>query len=154
MAIRPGPSQPWAPGDLLVEDELNVKRVVRAPAGEASRYSGPDWVLREDDGRPVAALPARPTEALLEEGLAREVGRRLQQTRKELGLRYTEGVEVTIGASGPVHRAVAARRAGLARDLIAEPLVLVEGMLPDGPGVRTWDLDGFAFSARVVRRPA
>jgi len=136
----------------LITEELNVKRVVRAPEQERARYSGPDWVVREEGGRPVAALPARPTEALFEEGLAREVGRRLQQTRKELRLRYTEPVEVTVGATGPLHRALVTRRAALARDLLADPFELVDGPLPDGPDVRTWDLDGLPFSARVVRR--
>jgi isoleucyl-tRNA synthetase len=141
-------------GVSLITEELNVKRIVRAADHERERYAGPDWVVREEEGRAVAALPVRPTEALLEEGLAREVARRLQQTRKELGLRYTEAVEVTVGATGSVHRAIAARRAALARDLLAEPFELVDGMLPAGPEVRTWDLDGVPFSARIVRRPA
>jgi len=98
-------------------------------------------------------LPRQPTEALAEEGLAREVGRRLQQTRKELGLRYTEKVAITVGATGPVYRAVDARRAELASELLADPFDLVESAMPPGPDVREWDLDGATFSARVVRRP-
>jgi isoleucyl-tRNA synthetase len=143
-----------AEGMALLADELNVKRIVRAAEGARERYAGPDWAVREEDGRAVAALPVRPTEELLEEGLAREVGRRLQQTRKELGLRYTEGVSVTVGATGPVHRALAARHDALARDLLAEPFDLVDGALPPAPEVRTWDLDGLVVTARVVRRPA
>jgi len=143
-----------AEGTALIVDELNVKRLVRAPETDRARYAGPDWVVREEADRPVAALPVRPTEALFEEGLAREVGRRLQQTRKELGLRYTEGVAITVGATGPLHHALETRRASLAHDLLADPFELVDGMLPDGPGVRTWDLDGIGFSARVARRPS
>jgi len=138
--------------DLLAE-ELNVKRVRRVPAAERAHLSDADWVVREEDGVPVAALPRRPTEALAEEGLAREVARRLQQTRKELGLRYTERVAITVSGTDAVYRALSARRGELAHDLLAEPFELTETPLPAGPDVREWDLDGVTFSARVARRP-
>lgn len=136
----------------LLADELNVKRVRRVPAGERARFSDPDWVVREEDGVPVAALPRVPTEELAEEGLAREAARRLQQTRKELGLRYTEKVAVTVSASGALYRALDARRNALASDLLAEPFELTETPLAEGVDVRSWDLDGVTFSARIVRR--
>jgi len=139
--------------DLLAE-ELNVKRVRWVPASERANFPDSAWVVRgADDGTALAALPKEPTPELAEEGLAREVARRLQQTRKELGLRYTEKVAVTISATGAVHRALSARRDSLAKDLLADPLELTESPLPEGPDVRTWDLDGLTFSARVARRP-
>ena len=101
----------------------------------------------------MAALPRRPTEELAAEGLAREVARRLQQSRKELGLKYTEKVAITVAATGALYRALDTRRTTLAHDLLAEPFELVETPLAAGPEVREWDLDGVTFSARVVRRP-
>ena len=141
-----------AEGTTLLAEELNVKRVVRVPPSERARYAEADWVVRTEDDRPVAALSRRPTPELLEEGLAREVARRLQMTRKELGLRYTEEVAVTVAASGDLATALTRRREALAHDLLAEPFEVVEGPLGAGPDVRTWELDGVSFSARVVRR--
>ena len=139
-------------GEELLADELNVKRLRRASPTERAGLRDEEWVVREDGGVPVAALPRAPTPELAEEGLAREVARRLQQTRKELGLRYTEKVAITVVATGALLRALEARRGALASDLLAEPFELTETELPAGPDVRAWDLDGVTFSARVVRR--
>jgi len=139
-------------GTALLADELNVRRVVRAPVAERSEYPDSDWVVREEAGTPLMAISRRPTEELLEEGMVREVGRRLQQTRKELGLRYQERVRVEISAAGPLHEALVRRREQLARELLAEPLEVTDRPLVPGPEVRTWDLDGVTFAARVVRR--
>jgi hypothetical protein len=143
-----------ADGERLLAEELNVKRVVRVPAAARGNYPETAWVIREDGGRPVAALPRHPSPELLEEGLVREVARRLQQTRKELGLRYTEQVSVTVSTTGALHRALTNRRTLLAKDLLADPFEVVEEPLPEGLEVRSWDLDGVAFSARMRRRSA
>jgi isoleucyl-tRNA synthetase len=153
-----GPESPelarlGAEGTTLLADELNVKRVVRAPVTDRAKYSDTEWVVREDNGAPVLALPRRPTEELLEEGLAREVARRLQQTRKDLGLRYTEKVAVTLAVPGRLRAVLESRQESLAHDLLADPLEVGEEPLAPGPDVRTWDLDGISFSARVTRRP-
>jgi len=142
-----------AEGLELLSEELNVKRVRRVPVGDRAAFPDSEWVVREEGTTPVAALPRQPTEELAAEGLAREVGRRLQQARKELGLKYTETIAITVAATGPLYRALEARRTALASDLLAEPLELVETPLPAAPEVREWDLDGVRFSARMVRRP-
>jgi isoleucyl-tRNA synthetase len=138
-------------GERLLGEELNVKHVRRVPADDRANYPETAWVVRQDGDRPVAALPRQPSPELLEEGLAREVARRLQQTRKELGLGYLEGVSVTVSATGALLHALTERRAALAKDLIADPFDVGETALPASPDVRTWDLDGVTFSARVVR---
>ena len=139
-------------GEALLADELNVKRVRRVPVSDRPQYGENDFVIREENGVPLAALSRRPTQELLEEGLAREVARRLQQTRKELGLRYTEKVAVTVAASGALRVALERRRTALAHDLLAEPFELVDEPLAEGADVRKWDLDGLVFSTRMVRR--
>ncbi|MGB6499800.1 MAG: isoleucine--tRNA ligase [Thermoplasmata archaeon] len=141
-------------GTTLLADELNVRKVLRVPAAARAEYPDEEWAVREDGGVPRMALSRHPTEELVEEGLAREVGRRLQQTRKELGLRYEEPVRVEIWATGSLARALDRHRAELARELLADPFVLVESPLAAGPEVREWDLDGVPFTARVVRRAA
>ncbi len=146
-----GPGGLGAEGELLLAGELNVRRVRRAASEERARYGEDDWVVREEDGRPRAALSRRPTEELRDEGLAREVARRLQQRRKELGLRYGETVAIELALSAELERALAPRREALARELGAEPLTLTAGALAAGPEVGTWEFEGHRFSARVHR---
>jgi isoleucyl-tRNA synthetase len=148
-------AQLGAEGERILADELNVRKVVRAPASDLSKYPENAWVVRMESGEPIAALPRNPSPELHEEGLAREVARRLQHARKELGLRYLDPVAVTVSASGELAGALRAREEVLAKDLIAKPFEVVETPLPAGPDVRTWDLeDGVTFSARIVRRTA
>jgi len=141
-------------GEQLLVDELNVKAFRRAAADDRASFPESDWVLREEDGAVVAALSRTPTPELRAEGLFREVARRLQQSRKELGLRPTDHVELTLGATGEVFAAVAARSETLARELLADRVDLVDGLLPPGDDLREWDLEGLTFSARLVRRAA
>jgi len=140
--------------DQLLLDELNVKALRRVSAGDRSGFPETEWVVREEDGAAVAALPRRPTPELRSEGLFREVARRLQQTRKEIGLRPTDHVELTLAATGELYGAVTSRSETLARELLADRVDLVDGELPPGDDVRQWDLEGLAFSARLVRRAA
>ena len=142
-----------AEGVELLAEELNVKSVRRLAASDRATLSDAQWVVREEGSTPVAALPREPTPELAEEGLAREVARRLQQTRKALGLKYTEKVAITVVATGAIYRALDARRTSLANDLLAEPFELTETPIPADPSVREWEIDGVTFSARVVRRP-
>ena len=151
----PALAQLGSEGLELLADELNVKRVRRVALKDRASFPEENWVVREaPEKTPLAALPRAPTEELAQEGLAREVARRLQQTRKELGLRYTEKVAITVAAVPAVYRALVPRREALAHDLLAEPFELIEGTLAEGPEVRGWELDeGVTFSAKVVRRP-
>jgi isoleucyl-tRNA synthetase len=135
----------------LLASELNVRRVVRVPASTRAQYPEGEWVVRETDGAPTAALPCRPTDELLEEGLAREVARRLQQRRKELGLLYSERIRVDLVLDETLKRAVEPRRESIARELLADSFELVDAPLPAGADVRSWEFEGLTFSARVVR---
>ncbi|MGA8276341.1 MAG: isoleucine--tRNA ligase [Thermoplasmata archaeon] len=150
-ASSPALSALGAEGDRLLVDELNVKSLRRIATCDRAAFPESDWVVREEGGAAVAALPRRPTPELRSEGLFREVARRLQQTRKELGLRPTDHVELTLGATGELLAAVASRKETLSRELLADRIDLVDGTLPPADEVRQWDLDGFAFSARLTR---
>ena len=140
-----------AEGDRLLADELNVRSVVRRAAPDAAELGSETWVVSEEGGRIVAALPRRPTAELLQDGWTRELTRRLQQRRKELQLRYDEPVAVVVSASGPLLEALGARREALARATLAEPLELTERELPPGPEVRSWEFEGVRCSASVRR---
>jgi isoleucyl-tRNA synthetase len=135
----------------LLAEELNVRSVVRVPASRRPEYSETEWVIRDDDGVPRAALSRHPTDELLEEGMVREVGRRLQQTRKAMGLRYDDRIRVEIFASGALYAALSRRREALARELLADPLEVTDRPITPGPEVRYWEVDGVTFSAQVAR---
>ncbi len=141
-------------GEQLLVDELNVKALRRAAADDRASFPESDWVLREEDGAVVAALSRTPTPELRAEGLFREVARRLQQTRKDLGLRPTDHVGLTLGATGEVFAVVAARSETLARELLADRVDLVDGSLPPEPTFASGTSREFSFSARLVRRAA
>ncbi|MCI4354284.1 MAG: isoleucine--tRNA ligase [Thermoplasmata archaeon] len=139
-------------GDRLLADELNV-RAIRRWSDRAAPPALPDaeWVRREDAGVVRAALRRTPSPELLEEGLSREVLRRLQRTRKDMGLAYSDRIDVRIYATGDLYRALHARRDIVAKELLCDTLDLVDGPAPDGPSYRHWEIDDLRFSARVDR---
>jgi hypothetical protein len=140
-------------GEQLLLDELNVKSLRWVATEDRAAFPEDSWVVREEKERSVAALPRTPTPELRSEGLYREVARRLQQSRKDLGLRPTDHVELTLAATGELLAAITERRPALARDLLADRIEIVDGVLPTAEDVRPWDLDGLAFTARLVRVP-
>ncbi len=140
-----------AEGDRLLADELNVKSVVRAPRIDGERYPESAWVVAEEDGTPAVALPRAPDPGLVAEGLVREVLRRLQRARKELGLDFADHVRLTVVADEEIYRALEPARSTLVRELLADHLELARGPAPDGSGLTAYDVDGRAFAARLER---
>jgi isoleucyl-tRNA synthetase len=140
--------------NALLEEELNVRQITWAPTSTVGRYPESEWVLREEAGRPVAALSRRPTPELLEEGWVREVLRRLQTTRKELRLAFTESVGVTIFALGPLYSALERHRERVAQELLADPLAILDAPPPESADVRRWEIEGTMVGARIDRHDA
>ncbi len=140
-------------GDRILAEELNVRSVRREPAGPAEPLSADAWVVRTEGGGPTVALARRPTEEMLEEGWSRELARRLQQRRKELGLAFTDRVEIVVSASGPLGRAIAARRERLAHELLADRFDVSAEPIPPSDEVRRWEFEGVSCSATVRRAP-
>ncbi len=141
-------------GTELLASELNVRRVVHRHEPSPASLPPEEWVVREEEGNAVAALSRRPTEELREEGLVREVARRLQQQRKELGLKFQDRVAIELFAEGELSEVLARRREELGREVLATSLALSERSIPAGPGVRAWEFEGFRFTARIERRPS
>ena len=138
-------------GMELLASELNVRSVRREREFRAAEFPEADWVVRGEGAQVVAALPRAPTPELLEEGMVREVLRRLQQRRKEMGLAFTDPIDLLLAADGSLLDALQARRELLARELLADPLEIRSGSAPEGPETRAWEIDGARFSARVRR---
>jgi isoleucyl-tRNA synthetase len=81
----------------LVADELNVKKVTpSASTGNPGAAVG-GWVFAEGEGVRVA-LDTRLTPALVAEGRARELVRRIQSLRKELGFQVGDRIVLTYAA--------------------------------------------------------
>jgi len=137
--------------DRLLAAELNVRKVVRATA--PPDLAGDAWVVEPEGGPPVAALPRAPTDELREEGWFRELTRRLQHRRKELGLRYGDRVRLAVSAQGPFLRVLAAHREALAHELLADEVELTEEPLPPSDDVRQFEFGGVRCSASVRRVP-
>jgi isoleucyl-tRNA synthetase len=140
-------------GELLLREELNVRTVRRLATVPAGGFATEEWVVREDAGGPRLALRTRLTPDLLAEGYVREVLRRLQNTRKELQLRYADRIHLSLYATGELYQALHAARDRLRVDLQADVLDLVDGPAPEIEAYRRWDLDGAAFAARMDRAP-
>ncbi len=136
-------------GEVLLKEELNVRVVRRESAAPAAGFPSDDWVVREDEAGPRVALKKRLTPELVAEGYVREVLRRLQNARKELKLRYTDRVRLSLYASGELYQALHAARDRLRKDLQADVLDLVDGPAPEIASYRRWDLDGVPFAARM-----
>jgi len=142
----------------LIATELNVRRVRWVPEYSATSFPDGDWVTAPAEGAVTAALSRRPTPELLEEGLVREVLRRLQQRRKELQLAFTDPVDLVLAAPPELAAALTRRRETLVRELLALTLEIQEGELAASEATRRWEFDGNVFSATMARaapgRPA
>jgi isoleucyl-tRNA synthetase len=140
-------------GIALLTDELNVVEYHRVSAVAASEYPEADWALTADgEGRPLWALRRTPTPELRREGLVRETLRRLQSTRKELGLAFADRIELEIAADGELRDAIEAAQWRIAREVLAEKVGFHSLPESDDPGWRRWEIGGFTLAARVRRR--
>ncbi len=138
-----------ADGEVLLQEELNVRGVRRAAAPPSGGFPPDEWVVREEGGTVRLALNRQLTPELVAEGYVREVLRRLQNTRKELKLRYADRVLLSLYATGDLYRALHGARDRLRTDLQAEVLDLVDGPAPSIDAYRRWELDGVSFAARM-----
>ncbi|MCI4328937.1 MAG: class I tRNA ligase family protein, partial [Thermoplasmata archaeon] len=135
--------------DRLLSDELNVRGVRWVASATAAELPDDEWVRREGADGPTMALKRHPTPELLAEGYVREALRRLQMTRKELGLRFQDRVAVRLYAEGDLFRALEGGRDRLRIDLLCDTLEILQGPAPDAPSYRRWEIDGHAFAAQL-----
>jgi isoleucyl-tRNA synthetase len=141
-------------GDRILAEELNVLVVLRLPPANAAQFSEPTYVVRPGSNGTSYALSAKPTAELRREGLVRESLRRLQQARKDLGLAFTDHVDLSVFAEGELRDALESARARLGADLLADSVELLPTAPAVGGGFRDWEIEGLKLSANVRRRPA
>ncbi len=97
----------------------------------AVEFRGPENVLALRDQGTFVALDASLSPALVEEGLARDLNRLLQEQRKRAGLAVSDSIRLRIAAGPPVVAAIEAHRGYLEEELLAQSIEVVPS-LADG----------------------
>ena len=106
----------------------------------------PGWLVA-NNGVLTIALDIELTEALVEEGVARELINRIQNLRKSSGLEITDRIEVSIENREEVAGAVTHCNEYIASQVLATSLMLADG-LTDGTEV---EMDGYKLHI-VIRK--
>jgi isoleucyl-tRNA synthetase len=105
-----------------------------------------------EDGDMLVALDTDLDEALLGEGLARELAHRLQAMRKEAGYEISDRVRVAVRGDGSAADRLEPHRAWLAQELLATTLVLGPDASLETPDRQaTLDLEGTVLELAVER---
>ena len=136
-------------GEALTISAGGVTHALGAEEVTILRRATGDVVVAEDAGRFVAIDPTV-TEALREEGIARELVSRLQRLRKELGLEVSDRVTVRFAGPPEVEAAARAHQAAIADAVLARSFMIGE-LSDDHPAARTLDLDGVAVRVALEK---
>ncbi len=121
----------------LLPEELEVR--TEAQAG---------YAVAEETGY-LAAVSTTLDEDLIEEGLARELVRRIQTMRKEAGFRIEDRI-ITYYQAGPkLRRALESLRQYIKGETLSAELI--EGELPDEATVQTVEIEGEEITLGLVR---
>jgi isoleucyl-tRNA synthetase len=81
-----------------------------------------DWLV-QSDGPYVVALDTALNDALVREGLAREVVNRVQRLRKDAGYDYAQRISLSVSGNAEVLKAVAEWRVYIEGETLARELV-------------------------------
>ena len=106
----------------------------------------PGWLVA-NNGVLTIALDIELTEALVEEGVARELINRIQNLRKSSGLEITDRIEVSIENREEVAGAVTHCNEYIASQVLATSLTLADG-LTDGAEV---EMDGYKLHILITK---
>jgi isoleucyl-tRNA synthetase len=108
------------------------------------------WLVRAEGGVTVA-LDTTLTEALRQEGLAREFINRVQNIRKAAGFDVADRIVITFEAPGAVAVALAAHAEAVQNETLAVTLDRAEAGGATGEAVQTTDLAGTPVTIGVRR---
>lgn len=129
-------------GQVMVADTPITSEdvlVMREPKGD---------VVIEVDGALTVALDTELDDALVREGLARELVSRLQRLRKDSGLEVTDRVDVTVRTEAePVHQMLQALHIYVATEVLASKMEIYRAPAGDD----AVDLEGHAVSIGIEK---
>ena len=142
---------------------LSVEQMLAIESGEQIRLGehtfAPDEILIQRHAREGMSdvrsdrfisidFPCEVNDALLAEGLARDVVHHIQQLRKEAGYHVEDRIAVTYAADARVGAAISQHRTYIRQETLARDLVEAE---PAGDAVRNLTIDGASLSVGVRR---
>ena len=105
----------------------------------------PGWLVA-NNGILTIALDIELTDALIEEGIARELINRIQNLRKSSGLEITDRIKVTIGDREEIHNAVLHCGEYIASQVLATSLDLAAGV--QGESI---EMDGYNVTIKIEK---
>ncbi len=146
-----------APTQEMIQSVDETGSVTIQVDGEAMTL-GPDDLIVECTGKPgfavaaergyLAALDTALTDALILEGLAREVLNRLQNARKDANLQVTDRIRIRAHATGQLEAAIATHRTMLESEALAVSIT-IEPTPPGGAAVL--DVDGHPMHLAIEK---
>jgi isoleucyl-tRNA synthetase len=137
----------WAGESVALEVEGQTVNL-RPEELEVRTEAKEGYAVAEEAGY-LVAINTTLDEELIQEGLARELVRRIQTMRKEAGFRIEDRI-TTYYQAGPVLRGVLE---ALGQYIKGETLSteLIEGELPDGAYVQTFEIEGEEITLGLVK---
>jgi isoleucyl-tRNA synthetase len=146
------------PSDAVVRFEAGEPVTIEVE-GRAVRLEADDLVVHRQargdvvvraDGVVVAALDPALTDALRQEGLAREIVSRVQRLRRDAGYALADRIEVWVAGDAAVVAAAAAHADAIAAETLARRVRTAE--TPEGADLaQTMELDGLTAHLAVRR---
>ena len=142
-----------AAAQLMAGDSLEVvlpdRRIEVGPDAVEVRLLARPGFAATGEGGYVVALDTELTQALRQEGLAREVVRRIQELRKLADYEVDDRIEVTFAASDALKKAMEAHHAYIASEVLAAQLEAGE---PAGSDIEdSYELDGQSLTLGLRR---
>ncbi len=110
----------------------------------------PGWLVASE-GPLTIALDIQISDALRNEGTARELINRIQNLRKDSGFDVTDRVDVTVIADGPAHDEIAAALADYREYIASQTLALSLGLESEGEGSEV-EWNDAAIKIKVTRK--
>ncbi len=103
------------------------------------------------EGAHAVALDTTLDDELRNEGLARELARKLNDLRKAVGLEIADRVRVTLWADGPLRDVARRHEEWIASEVLAEAWGVLDAEPPDDDGIARLDVDGFPAAVRLEK---
>jgi isoleucyl-tRNA synthetase len=113
--------------------------IVLHPADVEIRAEQHEELALAQDGARAVALDLSLDDDLRAEGIARELVRVINDKRKSDGFEIADRIDVTVHATGRVHRAAAQHRDWIAGEVLATSFDVVEDRAPSGAATTTVD---------------
>jgi isoleucyl-tRNA synthetase len=130
-------------GELSINVDGNALTVEAADV-EIISEDIPGWLVA-NEGNLTVALEVELTDALRQEGMARELINRIQNLRKDSGLEITDRISITIAPQPDVEKAVGAFGDNIMTQVLADNITFADN---DGTEV---DFDDFKLNITIEK---